>query len=274
MKNIIKSFSITLIFLISLSKSITIEELWDYTTKKIKKDDRYFIIDPDNKLSESEIKKIEESSNAIFMRYGINTHLFIINEVNEKDLFIRNLILKLNDKIKKNQSNTIFSIVIIKENYYYLSIGSEIQLKVKEKEIDKVKEESIKLGYEKYFINLIDGISRALFDFEFEDEDDDYPYPIEPKKDDEIDWDDLEPKDDYEYEKLVKEEYERRKKEQEAKENEKYIRKDKGFGSYVLTFLLICTICIVGIYVVHNYRRKLLKKKVSIDIDYKSITEI
>ena len=202
MKNIIKSFSITLIFLISLSKSITIEELWDYTTKKIKKDDRYFIIDPDNKLSESEIKKIEESSNAIFMRYGINTHLFIINEVNEKDLFIRNLILKLNDKIKKNQSNTIFSIVIIKENYYYLSIGSEIQLKVKEKEIDKVKEESIKLGYEKY------------------------------------------------------------------------IRKDKGFGSYVLTFLLICTICIVGIYVVHNYRRKLLKKKISVDIDYKSITEI
>ncbi len=48
MKNIIKSFSITLIFLISLSKSITIEELWDYTTKKIKKDDRYFIINPDN----------------------------------------------------------------------------------------------------------------------------------------------------------------------------------------------------------------------------------
>ncbi len=37
MKNIIKSFSITLIFLISLSKSITIEELWDYTTKKNKK---------------------------------------------------------------------------------------------------------------------------------------------------------------------------------------------------------------------------------------------
>ena len=150
MKNLIKSFSLTLIFIISLSKSITIDELWEYTTKKVKKDDRYFIIDPDNKLSESEIKKIEDSSNAIYMRYGINSHLFLINEVNDLDLFIRELIIKINDKFKKNQSNTIFSIVIIKENYYYLSIGSEIQLKVKEKEIDKVKEESIKLGYEKY----------------------------------------------------------------------------------------------------------------------------
>ena len=273
MKNLIKSFSLTLIFIISLSKSITIDELWEYTTKKVKKDDRYFIIDPDNKLSESEIKKIEDSSNAIYMRYGINSQLFLINEVNELDLFIRELILKINDKFKKNQSNTLLSIVIIKEKYYYLSTGSEINNKVKSKEIEKIKEKNQKLSYDKYFINLLDDIAKALFDFEF-DEDDDYPYPIEPKKDDDIDWDDLEPKDDYEYEKLVKEEYERRKREQEAKENEKFIKKDKGFGSYVLTFLLICTICIVGIYVVHNYRRKLLKKKVSIDIDYKSITEI
>jgi len=273
MKNLIKSFSLTLIFIISLSKSITIDELWEYTTKKVKKDDRYFIIDPDNKLSESEIKKIEDSSNAIYMRYGINSHLFLINEVNDLDLFIRELIIKINDKFKKNQSNTLLSIVIIKENYYYLSTGNEINNKIKSKEIEKIKEKNQKLSYDKYFINLLDDIAKALFDFEF-DEDDDYPYPIEPKKDDDIDWDDLEPKDDYEYEKLVKEEYERRKREQEAKENEKFIKKDKGFGSYVLTFLLICTICIVGIYVVHNYRRKLLKKKVSIDIDYKSITEI
>ena len=273
MKNIIKSFSLTLIFIISFSESITLEELWDYATKKIKSDDRYFIVDPENKLSESEINKIEESSKAIFMRYGVNTHLFIINEVKDKDLFIHNLILKLNDKLKKIPSNSILSIVIIKDNYYYLKIGNDIQTKLKSKEIDKIKDKSIKLGYEKYFITLIDGISKALFDYEF-DEEDYIPFPIEPKKNDDIDWDDLEPKDDYEYEKLVKEEYERRKKEQEAKENIKYIKNDKGFGSYVLTFLLICTICIVGIYVVHNYRRKLLKKKISVDIDYKNITEI
>ena len=131
MKNIIKSFSLTLIFIISFSKSITLEELWDYATKKIKSDDRYFIVDPENKLSESEINKIEQSSKAIFMRYGVNTHLFIINEVKDKDLFIHNLILKLNDKLKKIPSNSILSIVIIKDNYYYLKIGNDIQTKLK-----------------------------------------------------------------------------------------------------------------------------------------------
>ena len=45
--------------------------------KKIKKDDRYFII---------RNKKIEESSNAIYMRYFINTYFYIINEVNDKEL--------------------------------------------------------------------------------------------------------------------------------------------------------------------------------------------
>ena len=278
----IKSFSIILIFLISLINSISVDELWDYTLKKEKNNSSILIIDPDNKLSDSQLKEIEKSSNALFISYEIESYLFILKDIKEKDIFIKELIEKLNKTYKKFRYKSIFSIIILEQNYYYLNVGSEIEKKLKSKKLNKINEESKKLGYGKYFVNLMNELLGALIDFDdgFEDGDDDELIPIDDREYEDAVKKEYEKKhkekEDYEKKQKEKEEYEKKQKEKEEYEKkqnikEEYYKKDIEFGIYFLGFLLIIVICLVGVYVVHNYRRKLLMKKISVDIDYQSI---
>ena len=278
----IKSFSIIFIFLISLFNSISVDELWDYTLKKEKNNSSILIIDPDNKLSDSQLKEIEKSSNALFISYEIESYLFILKDIKEKDIFIKELIEKLNKTYKKFRYKSIFSIIILEQNYYYLNVGSEIEKKLKSKKLNKINEESKKLGYGKYFVNLMNELLGALIDFDdgFEDGDDDELIPIDDREYEDAVKKEYEKKqkekEEYEKKQKEKEEYEKKQKEKEEYEKkqnikEEYYKKDIEFGIYVLGFLLIIVICLVGVYVVHNYRRKLLMKKISVDIDYQSI---
>ena len=275
-----------LIFLISLffisnTYEMTVDEVWDYTLQKSKESQNYFLMDPSNKISKEERTKAEKSMNNIFLKYGIHSYLFLIDEMENTEKFTRNLMEKINVQFINNIKSSLISIVSINNNYYYLSIGSENEWKIKSDKLNEIKYESEKEGYEKYFNLIVDKILNALYQYELDQEDIDYPWL--DQDDDDEEQEEIEVLDDREYEKQVKEEYERRKKEEEEKkraEEENQNNKDdnlniggnKSYGLYIISFFMILTIIIVGLYVVHNYRRKLLKNIVSTNIDYMSIT--
>ena len=277
-KNLI--FLISLFF-ISKTYEMTVDEVWDYTLQKSKESQNYFLMDPSNKISKEERTKAEKSMNNIFLKYGIHSYLFLIDEMENTEKFTRNLMEKINVQFINNIKSSLISIVSINNNYYYLSIGSENEWKIKSDKLNEIKYESEKEGYEKYFNLIVDKILNALYQYELDQEDIDYPWL--DQDDDDEEQEEIEVLDDREYEKQVKEEYERRKKEEEAKkraEEENQNNKDdnlniggnKSYGLYIISFFMILTIIIVGLYVVHNYRRKLLKNIVSTNIDYMSIT--
>ena len=277
-KNLI--FLISLFF-ISKTYEMTVDEVWDYTLQKSKESQNYFLMDPSNKISKEERTKAEKSMNNIFLKYGIHSYLFLIDEMENTEKFTRDLMEKINIQFINNIKSSLISIVSINNNYYYLSIGSENEWKIKSDKLNEIKYESEKEGYEKYFNLIVDKILNALYQYELDQEDIDYPWL--DQDDDDEEQEEIEVLDDREYEKQVKEEYERRKKEEEAKkraEEENQNNKDgnlnvggnKSYGLYIISFFMILTIIIVGLYVVHNYRRKLLKNIVSTNIDYMSIT--
>ena len=277
-KNLI--FLISLFF-ISKTYEMTVDEVWDYTLQKSKESQNYFLMDPSNKISKEERTKAEKSMNNIFLKYGIHSYLFLIDEMENTEKFTRNLMEKINVQFINNIKSSLISIVSINNNYYYLSIGSENEWKIKSDKLNEIKYESEKEGYEKYFNLIVDKILNALYQYELDQEDIDYPWL--DQDDDDEEQEEIEVLDDREYEKQVKEEYERRKKEEEEKkraEEENQNNKDgnlnvggnKSYGLYIISFFMILTIIIVGLYVVHNYRRKLLKNIVSTNIDYMSIT--
>ena len=277
-KNLI--FLISLFF-ISKTYEMTVDEVWDYTLQKSKESQNYFLMDPSNKISKEERTKAEKSMNNIFLKYGIHSYLFLIDEMENTEKFTRDLMEKINVQFINNIKSSLISIVSINNNYYYLSIGSENEWKIKSDKLNEIKYESEKEGYEKYFNLIVDKILNALYQYELDQEDIDYPWL--DQDDDDEEQDEIEVLDDREYEKQVKEEYERRKKEEEEKkraEEENQNNKDgnlnvggnKSYGLYIISFFMILTIIIVGLYVVHNYRRKLLKNIVSTNIDYMSIT--
>ena len=269
------------LFFISKTYEKTVDEVWDYTLQKLKeKSENYFLMDPSNKISEEERTKAEKSMNNIFLKYGIHSYLFLIDEMENTEKFTRELMEKINVQFINNMKSSLISIVSIKDDYYYLSIGSENEWKIKSDKLNEIKYESEKEGYEKYFTLIVDKILNALYQYELDQEDIDYPWL--DQDDDDNEQEEIEVLDDREYEKQVKEEYERRKKEEEEKKRQEENKNNKdgnlnvggnkSYGLYIISFFMILTIIIVGLYVVHNYRRKLLKNIVSTNIDYMSIT--
>ncbi len=72
------------------------------------------------------------------------------------------------------------------------------------------------MGYEKYFVDIMNELFDALIDFDYAYEDDNvFEYPIETKKD--IDYDDLIPINDREYEDAIKKENEKKNNETKRK---------------------------------------------------------
>ena len=259
MRNIFKLFLFTLI-LICKSNQISVNELWEIREQKIKeeyKDKSYFFIDTKNKVSENEKEKINKAMNNIFFKYGVSSYLFLINKMDEKDKFIYNLNLKISNTYSTKEKNSIISLVSIDDNYFYLSIGSNIEWKIKSNKLEEIKEKSEKEGYEKYFYLIVDKILDELYKHELEEDDIDYPWLDEDEEED----DDEDIIDDKEKDKNKK------------KENENKINNNNSnYGIYIIIIFLIITIIIVGIWIVHNYRRKLLNHNISSNIDYFNIS--
>ena len=259
MKNIYQLFLFTLI-LISKTKEISVNELWEITQQKKNneyKDKSYFFIDMNNKISENEKEKINKSMNNIFLKYGVSSFLFLINKMDEKEKFISNLIQKIINTYSQKEKNSIISLVSIEDNYYYLLLGSEIEWKINKMNIREIKEKSEKEGYEKYFYLIVDKILDELYKHELEEDNIDYPWLDEDEEED----DDEDIIDDKEKDKNKK------------KENENKINNNNSnYGIYIIIIFLIITIIIVGIWIVHNYRRKLLNHNISSNIDYFNIS--
>ena len=259
MKNIYQLFLFTLI-LISKTKEISVNELWEITQQKKNneyKDKSYFFIDMNNKISENEKEKINKSMNNIFLKYGVSSFLFLINKMDEKEKFISNLIQKIINTYSQKEKNSIISLVSIEDNYYYLLLGSEIEWKINKMNIREIKEKSEKEGYEKYFYLIVDKILDELYKHELDEDDIDYPWLDEDEEED----DDEDIIDDKEKDKNKK------------KENENKINNNNSnYGIYIIIIFLIITIIIVGIWIVHNYRRKLLNHNISSNIDYFNIS--
>ena len=256
MRNIFKLFLFTLI-LICKSNQISVNELWEIREQKIKeeyKDKSYFFIDTKNKVSENEKEKINKAMNNIFFKYGVSSYLFLINKMDEKDKFIYNLNLKISNTYSTKEKNSIISLVSIDDNYFYLSIGSNIEWKIKSNKLEEIKEKSEKEGYEKYFALIVDKILDALYENELK-EDDDYWYDEDEEdeeEDEDIDKDNMEDKN--------------------IKKNDKN-NNNSNYGLYIIFVFLIITIIIVGFWIVHNFRRKLLNKNISSNIDYYNLTK-
>jgi len=259
MKNIYQLFLFTLI-LISKTKEISVNELWEITQQKKNneyKDKSYFFIDMNNKISENEKEKINKSMNNIFLKYGVSSFLFLINKMDEKEKFISNLIQKIINTYSQKEKNSIISLVSIEDNYYYLLLGSEIEWKINKMNIREIKEKSEKEGYEKYFYLIVDKILDELYKHELEEDDIDYPWLDEDEEED----DDEDIIDDKEKDK------------NKEKNNENKINNNNSnYGIYIIIIFLIITIIIVGIWIVHNYRRKLLNHNISSNIDYFNIS--
>ena len=220
----------------------------NYSTKKNNeyKDKSYFFIDMNNKISENEKEKINKSMNNIFLKYGVSSFLFLINKMDEKEKFISNLINKIINTYSQKEKNSIISFVSIEDNYYYLLLGSEIEWKINKMNIREIKEKSEKEGYEKYFYLIVDKILDELYKHELDEDDID---------------DDEDIIDDKEKDK------------NKEKENENKINNNNSnYGIYIIIIFLIITIIIVGIWIVHNYRRKLLNHNISSNIDYFNIS--
>ena len=146
MRNIFKLFLFTLI-LICKSNQISVNELWEIREQKIKeeyKDKSYFFIDTKNKVSENEKEKINKAMNNIFFKYGVSSYLFLINKMDEKDKFIYNLNLKISNTYSTKEKNSIISLVSIDDNYFYLSIGSNIEWKIKSNKLEEIKKKKVK----------------------------------------------------------------------------------------------------------------------------------
>ncbi len=257
MRNIFKLFLFALI-LICKSNQISVNELWEIRKQKIKeeyKDKSYFFIDTKNKVSENEKEKINKAMNNIFFKYGVSSYLFLINKMDEKDKFIYNLNLKISNTYSTKEKNSIISLVSIDDNYFYLSIGSNIEWKIKSNKLEEIKEKSEKEGYEKYFALIVDKILDALYENELK-EDDDYPWYDEDEEDEEEDEDINE---DNREDKTIK-------------KNDKN-NNNSNYGLYIIFVFLIITIIIVGFWIVHNYRRKLLNQNISSNIDYINISK-
>ena len=112
--------------------------------------------------------------------------------------------------------------------------------------IREIKEKSEKEGYEKYFYLIVDKILDELYKHELDEDDID---------------DDEDIIDDKEKDK------------NKEKENENKINNNNSnYGIYIIIIFLIITIIIVGIWIVHNYRRKLLNHNISSNIDYFNIS--
>ncbi len=256
MRNIFKLFLFTLI-LICKSNQISVNELWEIRKQKIKeeyKDKSYFFIDTKNKVSENEKEKINKAMNNIFFKYGVSSYLFLINKMDEKDKFIYNLNLKISNTYSTKEKNSIISLVSIDDNYFYLSIGSNIEWKIKSNKLEEIKEKSEKEGYEKYFALIVDKILDALYENELK-EDDDYWYDEDEEdeeEDEDIDKDNMEDKN--------------------IKKNDKN-NNNTNYGLYIIFVFLIITIIIVGFWIVHNFRRKLLNQNISSNIDYINISK-
>ena len=48
---------------------------------------------------------------------------------------------------------------------------------------------------------------------------------------------------------------------------------NSNYGLYIILLFLIITIIIVGFWIVHNFRRKLLNQNISSNIDYINISK-
>ena len=265
MRNIYKLFYFTLLFLISKTNQISVNELWENTQEKIKKeykDKSYFFIDVNNKITENEKGKINKAMNNIFLKYGVSSYLFLINKMDEKkETFMNNLNLKISKNYASKEKNSIISLISIDDNYDYLSVGSEIEWKISQ--INEIKNNCLKEGYEKYFSLIVDKILDALYEHELKEDDDDW-YDEDEEEEDE-DFIDDEDKD--------KDKDKDKKKDDENNTKNNNINNSKNYGLYIIFLFLIITIIIVGIWIVHNFRRKLLNKNISSNIDYYNLTK-
>ena len=197
-----------LTFIISLmiiyfSNSWTLESLWENTLKNQGKNKYYFLSDPDNILTQNEIRDMDGNMRLLYHQWTVNSYFFIINKLDSPsiddeylDLVINSLFLKIKKELNISSDNSYVSLIIANNKVTKYKLGEKLMKRATKKELEIMKQNSKKKLKEeerlyKVFLSQISSIEYIIDG----DDDiipgwDDWPYPTD-------DPDDLDNPDDY-----------------------------------------------------------------------------
>ena len=206
MKKLSKFPFIISLIIISFSNSWTLESLWEYTLKNKGKSKFYYLSDPDNILTEKEIRDMEGNMLLLYNQWTVNSFFFIINKLDSPsidDEYLESIINSLYSKVEKelllltnNTKNTFVSLIIANNKVTKYKLGEKLMKRATKNELERMKQNSLRKFKEedrvyKVFLSQISSIEYIIDG----DDDvipgwDDWPYPTD-------DPDDLDNPDDY-----------------------------------------------------------------------------
>ena len=178
------------LMILSLTNSWSLESLWEKTLKNKGEKKYFFLSDPDNILTEKEIRDLEGHMTLLFNQWNVNTYLFIINKLDSPsiddeylDSITNSLFSKIEKEINNKSESTFVSIIIANNKVTKYKLGKKLMQRATKRELERMKENSQKKLKEEERLYTIFLSQFSSIEYIIDGEDDvipgwdDWPYP-------------------------------------------------------------------------------------------------